>query len=149
MKLSPWRMTSSVFLAVLVVLVLSSCAEATFLLAPDSRLPRWVELPQGVARADVALNMSTYIGPFGRSATFTARESRGRWFDRWVGEKRGLYPLKLKEPQFGFPTGYPSFEVITVNGITEVIEHRRMEPIFYLNDDPAVWAELNAGVPGK
>jgi len=42
-------------------------------------------------------------------------------------------------------SGYPSYEVITLNGITDIIEHRRMEPIFYVTDDPAVWKELGVG----
>jgi hypothetical protein len=35
-----------------------------------------------------------------------------------------------------------SYEVVTVNGITEIIEHRKMEPLFYVTDDAAVWEEL-------
>jgi hypothetical protein len=42
----------------------------------------------------------------------------------------------------GFPSGYPAYEVITVNGMTDIIEHRKMEPMFYMTDDPAVWKEL-------
>jgi hypothetical protein len=51
-------------------------------------------------------------------------------------------PFELKHPPQGFPPGYPTYEVITVNGITDIIEHRRMEPIFYVTDDLAVWNEL-------
>ena len=31
------------------------------------------------------------------------------------------------------------------NGTTEIIEHRRMEPVFYITDDPEVRRKL--GVP--
>jgi hypothetical protein len=58
---------------------------------------------------------------------------------------KGSEPLYLKHPPLGFPAGYPSYEIITVNGITEIIEHRKMEPIFYITDDPAVWKELGVG----
>jgi len=34
------------------------------------------------------------------------------------------------------------YEVLTANGISEVVEHRRMEPIFYINDDPEVRRKL-------
>jgi hypothetical protein len=37
---------------------------------------------------------------------------------------------------------YPGYEVVTVDGMTEVIEHRRMEPIFYITDDPQVKQRL-------
>ena len=40
---------------------------------------------------------------------------------------------------------YPMYEVLTANGITEVVEHRRMEPVFYITDDPEVRRKL--GVP--
>jgi hypothetical protein len=36
---------------------------------------------------------------------------------------------------------YPTCTVITVNGVTEVIEHRRMEPLFYVSDDEKLRAE--------
>jgi hypothetical protein len=34
------------------------------------------------------------------------------------------------------------YEVLTANGITEVIEHRQMEPIFYITDDADVKERL-------
>jgi len=37
---------------------------------------------------------------------------------------------------------YPSYEIITVGRTTEVIEHRKMEPIFYVTDDPSVLSKL-------
>jgi hypothetical protein len=84
--------------------------------------------------------MSYYIKPWGRNATFILRE--GKRQTKVDGKEKGLEPLRLKNPPQGFPSGYPSYEVVTVNGITDIIEHRRMEPIFYVTDDPAVWNEL-------
>jgi hypothetical protein len=52
--------------------------------------------------------------------------------------------LCLKVPSPGFPAGYPSYEIVSIGGVTEIIEHRKMEPIFYVSDDPAVRAELVA-----
>jgi hypothetical protein len=37
---------------------------------------------------------------------------------------------------------YPSYEVVTVNGVSEAIEHRAMEPVFFISDDPAVLSQL-------
>jgi len=34
------------------------------------------------------------------------------------------------------------YEVISINGITEVIEHRKIEPVFYINDDAMVLKKL-------
>jgi hypothetical protein len=50
-------------------------------------------------------------------------------------------PFQLTDPPQGFPPDYPAYEAITINGITEIIEHRKMEPIFYVTDDPTVWKQ--------
>ena len=119
--------------------------ESTFALASESRLPKWITLPAGLTRADVSITMSYYIKPWGSSATFILRETKGKLRTKVDGKVKGLEPSQLKNPPHGFPPGYPSYEVITVNGITEIIEHRKPEPIFYITDDPAVWNELGVG----
>jgi hypothetical protein len=116
--------------------------EATFELASESRLPKWITLPPGVTRADVSLTMSYYVMPWGRRSTFILQDRGGKIRTKVYGKMRGLGPDYLKHPPSGFPPGYPSYTVITVNGITDVIEHRKPEPIFYVTDDPGVWKEL-------
>ena len=54
----------------------------------------------------------------------------------------GDHPLRLKNQREGFPPGRPLYEVITIDGITDIVEHRKMEPFFYMTDDPEVWREL-------
>jgi hypothetical protein len=117
---------------------------STFELSSESRLPKWIAIPPGLARADVSLSMSYYTAPWGGSARFTLRDTKGQQLTKLSGKLIGLGPLQLKHPPQGFPPGYPSYEVITVNGITEIIEHRKPEPVFYLRDDSAVWKELVA-----
>jgi hypothetical protein len=119
--------------------------ESTFELANESRLPKWITLPPGLTRADVSITMSYYIMPWGSSATFILEDTKGRTLKKAGGKVKGLEPLQLKHPPPGFPPGYPAYEVITVNGTTEIIEHRKMESIFYITDDPAVWKELGVG----
>ena len=116
--------------------------EATFELASESRLPKWITLPPGLTRADVSITMSYYVKPWGRSATFILQDTKGQKLTRVVGKQKGSEPFHLKQPPQGFAPGYPAYEIITVNGITEIIEHRKMEPIFYITDDAAVWKEL-------
>jgi hypothetical protein len=89
--------------------------------------------------------MNYYIWPWGRSTTFVLRDKKGQILSKVSGHEKGLEPLHLKNPPKRFPPGYPAFEVITVNGVTEIIEHKKMEPIFYINDDPAVRKELLGG----
>ena len=121
--------------------------ESTFELASESRLPKWIVLPPGLTRADVSISMSYYVMPWGRSAIFTLRDSKKQMRAKLHGKVKGLEPLYLKDPPPGFPPGYPSYEIVTVNGVTEIIEHRKLEPLFYITDNPAVWREL--GVVGK
>lgn len=87
--------------------------------------------------------MSYYIDSSGSTATFILLDAKKQKLAEVKSTKLGKEPILRKTPQPGFPTGYPAYEVITVNGITDIVEHRKMEPIFYMVDDPAVWAELN------
>jgi hypothetical protein len=119
--------------------------ESTFELASESRLPKWITLPSGLTRADVSLTMNCYVKPWGRTATFILRDRKGKMLAKMDGKLRGGGPNYLKHPPSGFPPGYPGYEVITVKGMTEIVEHRKMEPIFYITDDPAVWKELGVG----
>jgi hypothetical protein len=119
--------------------------ESTFELASESRLPKWITLPPGLTRADVSIQMSYYSWPWGRSATFTVQDTKGKTLEKVDGKVKGSEPLELKHPPPGFPPRYPGYEIITVNGITEIVEHRKPEAIFYITDDPAVWKELAVG----
>jgi hypothetical protein len=121
--------------------------ESTFELASESRLPKWVALPPGLARSDASVTMSYYVKPWGRTATFKIRTTQGKTLATVYGKLRGSAPLQLKNPPSGFDPGYPSYEVITANGIIEIIEHRKMEPIFYMTDDPVVWKEIMGVLP--
>jgi hypothetical protein len=124
-------------------------AESSFDLSPESRLPRWFTLPPGRSRADVSVEMAYYIDSSAVTAKFTLSSVKmfRRTLAEVVGKPRGLQPLTLRNPPPGSPPGYPMYEVITARGITEIIEHRKMEPIFYVTDDPAVWRELGVGTP--
>jgi hypothetical protein len=119
--------------------------ESTFELASESRLPKWITLPPGLTRADVSITMNNYVNPWGRSATFILQDKKKHILTKVDGKDKGLEPLYLKHPPQGFPPGYPAYEVVTVNGITEIVEYRKPEPIFYVTDDPAVWKELAVG----
>ena len=57
--------------------------------------------------------------------------------------------MHLKQHPPGFGPDDPAYEIITVNGITEIIEYRKMEPVFYITDDPAVWKELMGEAGGR
>jgi hypothetical protein len=116
--------------------------ESSFELAPSSRLPRWIVLPSGLSRQKTSVTMNYYVW-FGGTATFTLYDAQKRALVKVSGTLRGDHPLMLRSPQAGFPPGYPTYEVITVRGLPDIVEHRAMEPVFYMTDDPAVRRELD------
>jgi hypothetical protein len=143
------RRIEKILLVCVALIILSSATigcehfpESTFELANESRLPKWFSLPAGLARPDVSVTMNYYVTPGGRVATFLLHDTKRHTLAKIYGRLKGAKPLGSN----GFPVGpdnaYPSFEVITANGITEIIEHKKMEPIFYITDDPALWKTL-------
>ncbi len=135
--------------SLIIALCVSSCAvtgcsESTFQLADSSRLPKWISIPPGLTRKDVSVTMNYYVGLFGRTAEFIEKDKNGRILSKTSGNLKGLCPLHLKNPPPGSEPHYPMYEVITLDGITEVIEHKKMEPLFYVNDEPNVRKELLA-----
>src|SRR5947208_3542462 len=105
--------------------------ESSFELAPESRLPKWFLLPAGLSRSEVSVTMNYYVGGGGRISTFTLLDVREQ--PRWpagrptgqslrvvFGRDKDLQPRTLTNA----PAGVPVRLVITVNGMTEVIEHR-------------------------
>ena len=76
--------------------------------------------------------MNYYVTPWGRTATFVLQNSKGKVLKKLHGSDACNKPFELKNPPQGFPAGYPAYELVMVNGTTEMIEHRKMEPIFYI-----------------
>lgn len=145
-KLIPLRILK--FVLLFATLGLAGCLESSFELAPESRLPKWFEAPEGVSRSDLKITMDYYSTFDGAEAVFKLHKK-----DKFFALKtvtvvpRLPYANNLKNPPAGFQKGYPKYVVITVDGVTDVIEHRKMESIFYLTDDPAIWAELGVYKP--
>jgi hypothetical protein len=116
--------------------------ESIFALSDASRLPKWSTLDAGLSRSQVTVEMSYYISPFGGTATFVMKRKDGSIISKSNGRVRGDHPIYLGPPTSDPLRQYPSYEVVTVNGISEAIEHRAMEPIFYVSDDAAVLNQL-------
>ena len=139
-------MNRALGVVVLACQLLTGCGlfpESTFSLANESRLPKWFVLLPNQTRANVTVTMDYYIDSSGRTATFTLRDSSGSVISKVTGKQKGLEPLQRRTRLPGYPEGFPSYEIITVGGITEIIEHRKMEPFFYVTDDPEVKAEFS------
>ena len=138
------RRATNVAALLLSIVVLSSCAESRFELAPESRLPKWFTMPKGLSRHDVEVSLAYYSMPWGSRAQLTLRDVKGNTIDDVRVPVQPSRSLNTVDPP-SEPLPYPRFRVASGGGITEVFEHRRMEPVFYVTDDPHVRRKL--GVP--
>ena len=110
---------------------ISGCVESNFRIASESRLPRGLAIPPGLTRADVSVTMNYYTPLRGPDVKFILKDRKGKKLATIEGMVKCQYL-----------SSYPSYVVIAANGTTEIIEHRRMEPIIYVTDDPAVRTDL-------
>jgi hypothetical protein len=129
-----------------ILIFLTGCLESSFQLSRDSRLPKWFIYPEGIPRSDLSVTMDLYSSPSGGKDVIKLLQ-KGKIFALQkhtitTNMQPNIKSVELKSPPAGFPKGYPRYKVIIINSITEIIELRKMEPFFYMTDDPAVWKEL-------
>ena len=120
---------------------MSGCVESNFRIASESRLPRGLAIPPGITRADVSATVDFYTSD---QAKFILRDKAGREIGMVVGHIEGT-PWHLRTPPQGYEPGYPHYILIVINGVTEIMEHRRPGDILNLTDDPGIREELLAG----
>ena len=115
--------------------------EASYKLSPESRLPRWFSIPEGYDRKDLTVQISYYapIPPFtyDLKAELLGPPPNFRVLERTSGMHR-WHPDSERR---GYQSS-PGYVIASVNGIEEVIEHKSMEPIFYISDDPKLIDEM-------
>ena len=121
--------------AIPLVLGISGCmSEANFQLASESRLPRWFEVPENSSRADYTVTLDTYVYSHGPESVFKIFAVEGTFSSE---EITGAAQVII-----GSPRNPPVYAAYTFNGVTDVVEHRDNEPVFYMCDDPAIWKSL-------
>ena len=82
----------------------------------------------------VTLNLYTTL-PGTNDVKFILKNGEGKKLAELDGKVKCQYPDSHS---------YPSYDAVVVNGTTEILEFRKMEPIFYVNDDPAIRKEILA-----
>jgi hypothetical protein len=127
------------------------CAESHFVLAAESRLPRWFTLPPGVVRSDVEVGLSYWVSltpGLANDTVITVRNRQGRtlqtvtgnscWHPetRWTPKGDGTFT----------PAPYPHYMIVTVNGVMEVVSHPGRNDLFAISDDQAVVTEARESV---
>jgi hypothetical protein len=69
-------------------------------------------------------------------------DKRGKELSKIEGMLQGEAPIREVPQKTGELPSYPSYEIVTAGGITEIIEHKQMGPVFYINDDPSIRVKL-------
>lgn len=107
--------------------------ESRFQLAPESRLPRWIKIPSNIDRNTITVEITLYT--FDRAKivvrglppeTQVLQEVTGKY--RWH---------TFTEKQFiekGSYAIYPNYSIINVDGVDEIFEQKRLEPLLYVAD---------------
>ena len=114
--------------------------ESEFTLSPDSPLPSWYpKIPEGYNREDLSIRLRYYAPPFDIDDTvFWVESSWWHTLYKTTGRSERhpeFYDWAKKDWK---ARHYPSFMKITIDGKTEIIEHKKMEPIFYISNEDAV-----------
>ena len=143
------EMNKQVFLKLLMLFMvfwLSGCLESSFQLSEESRLPNWFSIPDGEDRSDLSVKMDLYSTFDGGKAIFKLYKKGSllniKKYTVTTNDQPNIRSVQLNSHPEGFPQGYPRYKVVTIDGKTDIIELRKMEPIFYMTDDPAIWGEL-------
>ena len=117
-------------------ILLSACGlfpESQFMLSSESRLPHWLRQPAGTPRSDLSVELLYY----GDHAVFVLRNERtGRRLAKVRAEILDFTQPLVDSP--GADGIRPLYMIMKVDGLVEIVEHRRREAIFDICDDPDV-----------
>ena len=109
-------------------------SESSFTLSPDSRLPKWFTTPPGLTRKDISVEIFYYVPPPFIRSNFKAILVGPPPENKIISKKIGV---QHDHPNYANDRSrYPTYNIAAVDGIEEIIEHRQMEPIFFITDDP-------------
>jgi hypothetical protein len=130
-------------IVVTLFIFLFGCKESSFELSDESRLPIWFDIPDGMTRDSLVVRMDYYVRSDGRKAVFKMSDKNNNVLREITGIQQGMGPIKLElNSRNEYPEGRPLYEIVTVDGKTDIVEHRVRGPVFHMTDDPAVWSEL-------
>jgi len=133
---------SNILFILLIAWFVSGCVESEFHLAKESRLPVWFEIPDGMQREELDVVLTYYTsGP----ADLVLRDIRKGKSLKRIKAKNIHHPEYWVWAQKDWPKrSHPAYVVLSVGDISEIIEHRKMEPIFYVSDESSVQISINS-----
>ena len=129
-------------LVLILFITLTGCLEASFELDSNTRPPKWFEMPTGMKRSDLRVTME-YHSTFSGGEYVFKFYNKNKFFKlKKISVTTNEQPTIRTKALKNSSGNYPAYNVITIKGITDIVERRKMEPIFYMTDDPKVWKEL-------
>ena len=111
-------------------------AESQFDLVLDSRLPKFFDPAGHISPAGYKARVEYYSSP--DSVRVIIYDPSGRKvFDKQ--DKFQWHPFDEKEHPAAH---YPNYVVVSFDGVEDIFEQRRLEPLLYLTDDKRLWGAL-------
>lgn len=132
----------------IVVLLLVSCSPvrgcvaSVFTLAPESRLPKWLSLPEGDSRDAVTVKLYYYSSPLPVDDAVFELTDQNDTVLASVSGKMCWHPEteRKRNQKGGFDPDSGYYVYVRINGVLEVIEHGK-EQTFRISDDPKLVKE--------
>ena len=116
------------------------CVESQFTLVSESRLPRWLSLPDGYLREDVTVKLTYYVPLLPvDDAVFELVDRNGKELNKVTGQVC-WHPImdKKRNKYGGFNSdSEPDYVYVMANNTLEVIKHTN-GPTFAIADDPVI-----------
>jgi hypothetical protein len=132
-KLAKRILISALIIFALWMLLFRGCVESNFLLAEDSRLPKWVKLPDGYTRADVNVSLFLHLHPFARIIVREKGHNQKKLIDVLV--KAGWHEAtQQEESRRGTLEFSPHYYYISYKGVNDIIKFPCKGPVFWMVD---------------
>jgi len=137
---------SRAFTSIVFLVVLSSCyvpgrgyPESQFDLVLESRLPKFFDPGGHISPVGYKARVEYYSSP--ESVRVIIRDPSGhKVFDKQ--DKFSWHPLDDKDHPAAH---FPSYVVVSFDGVVDILEKRRAELFLYLTDEKRLWDALNPG----
>jgi hypothetical protein len=104
-------------------------AESNFNLSKDSRLPRWFQLPSGVDRNGITVEFTYFLSKT-KMAAINSKTGKILFSAEADKKHHPITEAESKTMKQGWPC--PSYNIITVNGMEEIVAHIERGDIVYI-----------------
>lgn len=119
-------------------------AESNFNLNKDSRLPKWFQMPTGIGRNDINVEFIYFLSKM-KIAAINNRTGKIFFSTEADMNHHPITEAESKAMKQGWPC--PSYNIISVSGVTEVLAHIEKGNIVYIVEPsevtPAVYSNAD------